>query len=210
MDVNFSASLALTLVYEGGWSDNPRDPGGATYQGVTQSVYDTWRLAHGLPQQSVRLMAVDERGAIYRSRYWGQSGCGALKAGLDYAVFDFSVNSGVRRSVRTLQSMVGAVADGVLGPVTVNHVDIYTAAHGAVGIISDLCTARLRFLRGLSTWVDFGRGWERRVMGAHAGPQADDTGVVDRAAAMAARSAVAAPVAPMVTAKSYTGRVVAA
>ena len=54
MRSNFERSLAVVLRFEGGWSNHPSDPGGATMKGVTQEVYDRWRAKRGEPKQSVR------------------------------------------------------------------------------------------------------------------------------------------------------------
>ena len=200
---NFTACLALTLVYEGGFVNHPKDPGGATMCGITQRVYDEDRDARRLPRQPVRLSTEAERAAIYRSRYWAPAGGDALPAGVDYAVFDFAANSGVARAVKTLQAIVGATADGELGPRTLADVRVYCAGYGATALIDAICLQRDRFLRSLPRYITFGTGWTRRVMGAHPGAQPGDTGVIDRAWAMAQQRAVQAPSAPVATPKTY-------
>lgn len=200
---NFATSLALTLVYEGGWSAHPKDPGGATMCGITQRVYDEDRDARRLPRQPVRMSTEAERAAIYRTRYWAACHCDDLPAGVDYAVFDFAVNSGVGRAVKVVQAIVGAAVDGDMGPRTLACVRHYCDNHQATALIDALCVARDRFLRSLHTYITFGRGWTRRVMGAHPGAQPGDTGVIDRAWAMSLQRAMSAPVAPVTTPKTY-------
>jgi lysozyme family protein len=200
---NFSTCLALTLVYEGGYAAHPKDPGGATMCGVTQRVYDEDRDARRLPRQPVRLSAEAERAAIYRRRYWDTCRGNDLPTGVDYAVFDFAVNSGVGRAAKVLQAIVGAVVDGDLGPVTLARVRSYCANHHATALIDALCLERDRFLRSLSLYTTFGAGWTRRVMGVKPGAQPGDTGVIDRAWAMAMQRAVAVPTAPVATPKTY-------
>ena len=68
--MSFSDSLSMVLQFEGGFVDNPDDPGGATNQGVTQAVYDRFRAEHGLAIQSVRLIQSNEVAAIYQVEYW--------------------------------------------------------------------------------------------------------------------------------------------
>lgn len=200
---NFGASLALTLVYEGSYSNQPKDPGGATMCGVTQRVYDEDRDARRLPRQPVRLSTQAERAAIYHARYWNLARCDDLSPGVDYALFDFAVNSGVGRAVSTLQQVTGAVPDGAMGPATLAAVQRYANQYGATALIDSLCTARDRFLRSLPTYITFGAGWTRRVMGSVPGHQANDTGVIDRAWSMAAARPVVAPAAPITTVKTY-------
>ncbi|MBK3411478.1 putative peptidoglycan-binding domain-containing protein, partial [Methylobacterium ajmalii] len=83
----------------------------------------------------------------------------ALPAGLDYALFDFAVNSGPKRAVIGLQRALGIADDGRLGPVTLAAL----AGRDVPGLVNALCDGRLAFLRALSTWPRFGRGWGRRV-----------------------------------------------
>lgn len=206
---NFDTSLGLTLVYEGGWVNNPKDPGGATYRGITQSVYDEDRDLRNLPAQSVRLMTDAEMRAIYRRRYWNQVNADQLPLGLDYAVFDFAVNSGVGRAARALQQllgMTGASVDGDIGPQTLQVVLLRCANYGATALTDGLCNERMAFLRALPTFTTFGTGWTRRVMGAIPGHQAGDTGVIDRAYDMAGGTTVQTPTAPMATIKTYNAQ----
>ncbi len=160
MRKNFRKSLALVLQHEGGWSDHPRDPGGATMRGVTLYTYRRYYGADRTPAQ-LRQIRDDELAHIYRQGYWDTCRCDALPDGVDYAVFDAAVNSGPGRSARWLQAAVGAHQDGGIGPRTLERVP----AHAPVRLIDDLCARRLKFLQGLGTWVDFGRGWAHRVAG---------------------------------------------
>jgi len=114
----FSDSLAMVLSFEGGFMDNPADPGGATNQGVTQAVYDRFRVEHGLAIQSVRLIQSNEVAAIYQTEYWLPAHCNVLTPPLDAVMFDCAVNSGVGRAIRTLQQALGIVDDGIWGPET--------------------------------------------------------------------------------------------
>ena len=203
---NFATSLDLTLVYEGGWVDNKLDPGGATNRGVTQAVYDAFRDQAGLPRQSVRLITDGELVSLYEGRYWQRISGEELPLGLDYAVFDFAVNSGTGRAARALQNLVGIIgpaADGVIGPRTLQAVSAYTGSYGVTAVTDGLCNARMTFLRSLATFATFGHGWERRVMGAQPGHQAGDTGVIDRAFDMAMGNHITIPSNPVATVKTY-------
>jgi lysozyme family protein len=71
----------------------------------------------------------------------------------------YGVNSGIGRSKRVLQRVVGVAADGVLGDETMKAV----AQHLPSKTIIDICDERLRFLQSLRTWPVFGKGWGRRV-----------------------------------------------
>lgn len=155
MRENFAKALAQVLQYEGGFSDHPQDPGGATMRGVTQAVYDAWRKADKLPSQSVRYISDLEVASIYRDQYWDKISGDDLPSGIDFAVFDFAVNSGVSRAARTLQGVVGVKQDGQIGPQTIQATKTYVAMA--------VTNKRLAFMQSLSIWPTFGKGWAARI-----------------------------------------------
>jgi lysozyme family protein len=159
MRENFEKCLEAMLVHEGGFVSNPHDPGGATCNGVTQAVYDSWREENSLPQQSVRLISHDEVEKIYKQKYWNAVKGDALPSGVDYCVFDFGFNSGPKRAIRYLQNAVGVAADGELGPVSLVTINVADAKM----LVRTICFKRLNFLKQLKTWKYFGRGWTKRV-----------------------------------------------
>lgn len=155
----FAVCLPRVLKHEGGNVDHPSDPGGRTSRGITAERWAEWRKTHpGLPAD-VWDAPQAEVEAIYREKYWDVLWCDRLPVGVDYAVFDFGVNSGPARSAKFLQEIVGSEADGEVGPNTVAA----TKAADPAGVIKRLCDDRMDFLQGLSTWGTFGRGWTNRV-----------------------------------------------
>ena len=184
---NFRASLSLVLAHEGGFVDHPKDPGGPTNNGVTQRVYDAYRSYHGLKQQSVKYILESEISDIYNKNYWRLVRGDSLPCGIDYAVFDFGVNSGVSRAIKYLQMTIGGLeVDGILGIITLAAVEAKTRLDEEAFILQ-YCANRVAFLRSLSTFPTFGKGWLRRVVGYQLGVQLDDTGVADYATKMAKR-----------------------
>jgi len=155
----YSAILQKVLEHEGGFVDHPRDPGGATNKGVTQAVYDAYRTRKKQRRQSVRHIAQREVEAIYRNEYWDRVSGDDLPDGVNYAVFDYAVNSGVHRASRHLQRIAGVRQDGIIGPATLAAVDRLEPRD----IIKRLCDERLGFMRSLRIWPTFGKGWTRRV-----------------------------------------------
>lgn len=145
-DASFPRALALVLKHEGGYVDHPADPGGATNLGITRAALAVWR-GRPVSKDEVRALGRDEAAAIYRANYWIAAGCPALPAGYDYAHFDAAVNSGPGRAAKF---RAAAPPDG-------------TGPAGQLEAIRRYCAARLVFLRGLSTFSTFGRGWTRRV-----------------------------------------------
>lgn len=193
-DTNFKKSLPLVLAHEGGYVNHPKDPGGATNKGITQAVYDAHRKGLGLPKRSVRNITAPDVQAIYENRYWDLSKCDDLPAGVDYAVFDYSVNSGVGKAAKDLQRTVNGFdgikgltplkVDGVVGEDTLAAVEL-CVAKDEEAFINAYCDRRMKFLRSLKTWGTFGKGWKRRVEGESEEVIEGDKGVRDYAILMA-------------------------
>lgn len=155
---NFHACHAITARWEGGWSDHDRDPGGATMYGVTIGTLSKWR-GRKVTKAEVKALTRKEAEQIYKAWYWDAVKGDKLPAGVDLAVYDFSVNSGPARARKYLQRAVGVKQDGAIGPVTMEAVN----KADPVELIETLCGHRMKFLKGLSTWDAFGKGWTNRV-----------------------------------------------
>ena len=186
MKQNYLIIQPWILAYEGGFVNHPKDPGGATNQGITQRTYDAYRRRIGHATQSVRLIDNVERDTIYRVQYWDVIRGDDLPGGVDAAVYDFAVNSGPSRAAKYLQKIVGVKQDGVIGLQTLDAL----ARMDSTQVIGRLCADRMAFLRGLKTWGTFGKGWSRRVMGNADGAQDSDTGIIDRATRLARGSSL--------------------
>jgi lysozyme family protein len=154
----YDEALKRVLVHEGGYSNHPSDPGGPTNFGIT--IYDYRKYVKpGATAADVRTMRLDDAKAIYRVKYWGAMGCDDLPPGLDYAMFDYGVNSGCARAIKVLQRILGLVDNGKV----TDAVIAATKKNDIAKLVVALCDERLRFLRSLKTWPVFGGGWGRRV-----------------------------------------------
>jgi lysozyme family protein len=154
----FAECLPLILKHEGGYVDHPKDPGGATNLGVTIGTLSEW-LGRPATKAEVKALTVADVAPIYEARYWRAAGCNRLPKGLDYAVFDFAVNSGPGRAVKVMQSAAGVVPDVAVGPKTLAAVERV----GALEMVRRVQQSREAFLRSLKTFPTFGKGWMRRV-----------------------------------------------
>jgi len=114
MQGNFKNCLALVLKSEGGFVNDPRDSGGATNHGVTQSVWEAW-TGHKVDEKFMKNLTEEQVAPLYEMKYWRTAYCEVLPVGLDLLVFSMAVNSGCGRSVKLLQRAVGCVEDGVIG-----------------------------------------------------------------------------------------------
>lgn len=135
---------------EGGYVNNPKDPGGETKFGISKRAY---------PDTDIANLTLDQAKAIYKRDYWDRAQCDALPPNIAYLVFDCAVNSGIGQSIRFLQRALGCADDGQIGPLTiaaVSRVDQESLAARFLG-------QRLDFMTRLSTWDVFGKGWARRI-----------------------------------------------
>ena len=154
---NFVSSLEAVLKHEGGYVNHPDDPGGRTNMGITQAVYEKY-LGRKVTEQEMKDMKTGDVRIIYKENYWDKVKGDDLPAGIDFCVFDWAVNSGVCRASKALQKVVGAVADGVIGPNTLKEVN----SADAQVVIEQLTDAREEFYKKLSTFDTFGKGWLSR------------------------------------------------
>lgn len=169
MKQNFHKSLALTLGHEGGYSNHPKDPGGSTNFGITQKTYSAFRKGRKLALQSVKFIDPAEVKTIYLTHYWNVIRGDLLPIGLDYVTFDASVNSGTGRGPKWTQRALSVTADGMVGSKTAKAAYAAYDKGEMVAVIKKAVAYRLGFLKGLSHWSTFGRGWSRRVAEVEAG-----------------------------------------
>lgn len=163
MKSNFDNCLPEILRHEGLWADHPNDPGGATMKGITIGTYAQWK-GRKVTKDELRKIPDSEVAAIYKRNYWDKVRGDDLPAGLDLVAFDAAVNSGPSRGAKWLQQAVGVTADGVVGPATL----MAAQSTYAPAAIERAIAVRLAFLRSLSTWGTFGKGWSRRLDGVKA------------------------------------------
>jgi lysozyme family protein len=154
--MDFDLALAFVLDQEGGYSKRPDDP--ETNYGIT--IQTARAYGYRGPIGNIPLDIVRR---IYRQGYWERCRCDDLpEHPLRLVVFDAAVNSGPGQSIKWLQQAVGVEPDGVIGAETLRALSVYNGR-----TLQDLTLAlierRLAFLRGLSKWRTFGRGWSRRI-----------------------------------------------
>lgn len=157
---NYKNCLAVTLKWEGGFSDHPKDPGGATMRGIIQTEYDKWRTRWGKPKQSVKKITEEELQTIYKEDYWINCKGDKLKAGVDLCAFDSSVLSGTARWGQWVRRALG------YKELLVNVTDKETEALNKldpVSAVKKLCDIRLAAIRTFRNFDTFGKGWTNRI-----------------------------------------------
>lgn len=162
---DFARALTHILEMEGGYSEDPYDPGGPTNFGITLKVFAGWKGARLTAANRLRLKAELKKisqsdvAAIYRKNYWQRAECALFSPGLALMHFDCAVNQGVSRAIRFLQTAVGTDVDGEIGPLTLGAARHMPAATA----LANYADVRRRHYRSLHHYWRFGRGWLRRV-----------------------------------------------
>ena len=142
----FDQCFDKLISHEGGYVNNPADPGGETKFGVSKRAY---------PNVDIAGLTLEAAKSIYKTDYWDRAQCDSLPPTLAYLIFDAAVNSGIGQSIRFLQRSLGVADDGAMGPLTVaavSRVDVESVCARFLG-------QRLEFMTRLSTWDSFGKGW---------------------------------------------------
>jgi lysozyme family protein len=146
----FDEAFVIVVGVEGGFVDNPADPGGATRWGISQRSY---------PAEDIRNLTLERAKELYRADYWLKVGADKLPPPLALLVFDSAVNNGPGRASRFLQQAAGVAQDGLIGPATLAAVVKKPLAE----IIAEFQARRTLFMLTLPTVGTFGLGWSRRL-----------------------------------------------
>ena len=149
----FDAAFRIIVGVEGGYVNDPNDPGGETKFGISKRAY---------PNVDIPNLTLEQAEAIYWSDYWLKAQCDKLPPALALVVFDSAVNAGVGTVpalLKAIQESLGVAQDGVIGPQTqaaLAKADIGQAlayAHGA----------RIQRQASLGNWPTYAKGWSRRL-----------------------------------------------
>lgn len=156
MSLNFTQIFNRLIGHEGGYVNDPRDPGGETNWGITKRTAQ----ANGY-QGSMREMTREQAYKIYYSAFWLRYQCDKMPEAVAYQFFDAAVNHGLGNASRMLQRSVNVADDGIIGNMTIAAIKKMAISD----VIMRLNAERLEFYCKLSTFATFGKGWVRRVAG---------------------------------------------
>jgi lysozyme family protein len=150
LEMNFDLAFDRLIGNEGGYVNDPADPGGETNWGISKRSY---------PNVDIKALTREGAKRIYRTDFWDRARMDEYDGAIAFQVFDLAVNSGIETAVRLMQRAAGVADDGHVGPVTSAAV----RAHSVTDMLMLLTAERLDFWTRLSTWDRFGRGWARRA-----------------------------------------------
>lgn len=148
--MNFDTAFERVVGLEGGYSNDPEDPGGETNWGISKRQY---------PHLDIRNLTREQVKPIYLNDFWNRIHADELYDGVAYQTFDFAVNSGIETAIRKLQTAVGVADDGHWGPVSRKA----AAQMSESDTIMRLIAERLDYWTKLKNWSHAGKGWTRRA-----------------------------------------------
>ena len=151
---NFDKAFNLLIGNEGGYVNNPADPGGETNWGITRAV----AVDNGY-SGSMKSMPKETAKQIYKKMYWDKLQCDQLPFIVAFQLFDAGVNHGNTQAVKFLQRSLSVVDDGVIGAKTIAA----TNSLDDLQIVMLFNAERIEFYAALKTFSTFGKGWVRRV-----------------------------------------------
>lgn len=161
MRINFYPSLRFTLEHEGGYTDDPDDPGNWTGGKKGKGVLEGTNFgisAAAYPHLDIKALTQEDAARIYKVDYWNPVNGDALPAGVDLFTFDFGVNAGPFESTTCLQQLIGVSTDGVVGPITLKACKDFKG-----DLLLELATAHDQYYETLEGYDEYGDGWIRRV-----------------------------------------------
>ena len=153
--MSFETVVHMVLEHEGGYVNHPSDPGGETKYGISKRAY---------PDVDIAELTEEDAASIYKRDYWDRIKGDDLPVGVACVVMDYAVNSGISRASKALQSVCGiANGDGIIGPATLASVWTTVKNTSEEDVINAVTEQRQGFIRALSIYDTFGKGWERRI-----------------------------------------------
>lgn len=149
--MEFEDAVEIILKHEGGYVNNPKDPGGETNFGISKRSY---------PDLDIKNLTIEEAKNIYRSDYWNRIHGDDIPEKIRLLVFDCAVNQGAYLAMRLLQECVNVLPDGLFGTRTMDAVwDVDQEE-----FILKYAQMRLREYTKIKNWDYYGVGWSKRLL----------------------------------------------
>lgn len=113
---NFDKAIVVVLKHEGGYINNPKDPGGETNFGICKRSY---------PNIDIRNLTFEQAAKIYKRDFWDRYKVGEINDDdIATKLFDLSINLGERETAHVAQRALRAIGqiineDGIIGEITI-------------------------------------------------------------------------------------------
>jgi len=147
--MSFDRAFQITVGVEGGYVNDPADPGGETKYGISKRAH---------PDIDIKALTLDQAKDIYRRDYWQAASCDSMPERIGHLVFDCAVHHGVKTAIKLLQRALKVADDGEFGPITRGTL----TARDTNETANLLMAERAVYMTTCSAWPTFKRGWLKR------------------------------------------------
>jgi lysozyme family protein len=172
---DFNSALEKVLKHEGGYVNDPNDPGGETYKGVARqmhSKWDGWVLVDICKKQISFPANLERDGELqgkikdfYQINFWDKINGDNLKnQEVANSIFDFAVNAGVSTSATLAQMVVGTTVDGVLGNHSAEKINGFDSEHFLASFTVAKIARYISIIKKRPTSQKYLYGWIRRAL----------------------------------------------
>jgi lysozyme family protein len=176
---DFTQAFQLMIAHEGGYVNDPDDPGGETYKGVARKIFskwDGWTKVDILKRQPGFPANLDKdtelQGAVsdfYRVNFWDKiNGDQITNQDVANSIFDFGVNAGVTTSASLAQMVIGVNSDGVIGPQSISGINNYDPNHFLASFTVAKIARYVNIVKKRPTSQKYFFGWVIRALGENA------------------------------------------
>lgn len=149
---HFERAFIALIGDEGGYVNDPRDPGGETKFGISKRAY---------PSENIKSLTLERAKQIYHRDYWQSCMCDEFSYAAGYLLFDAAVNMGVGTAIQLMQEALDVVADGRIGPITRRAI---AQNANSTEFVVRFQAERGLYYASLHHFNVYGRGWLRRVI----------------------------------------------
>ena len=172
---DFNKAFLLILTNEGGYVNDPDDPGGETYKGIArkkQPDWVGWFIIDGMKKQLNFPASLDsnqnlqaEIHRFYKAIFWDKVGGDNINdQDVANSIFDFAINSGVSTSVGLAQNVVGGSCDGVIGPKTIQAINNFQPDHFIAAFTVEKCRKYIAICKKRPDSRKYFFGWIDRAV----------------------------------------------
>jgi lysozyme family protein len=173
---DFTQAFQLVIANEGGYGNDPDDPGGETYKGVARKIFSKWdgwikidmlKRQPGFPgnlDKDAELQQDVED--FYRVNFWDKvKGDDILNQKVAESIFDFGVNAGVGTSASLAQMVIETETDGVIGPQSIAKINTFNTDQFLAAFTVAKIARYISIVKKRPTSRKYFYGWICRALG---------------------------------------------
>lgn len=166
MQEDLEKAFAVIIRWEGGWTESPAEPGGASNWGISMITFGDWRKKHSLPPPTfddLKALTSDQAIGIYEEMWTPRIIFDQLPVGVDLMVLNNCINLGVVGGINLLQQELGVPQTGKINGTTLLALRSLSSPDRAAAFCAQLSTGWLMVKRKAPNWDKYHAGWTNRA-----------------------------------------------